>query len=138
VPNKWTFWIYIDGINQTKGPFVMFMGHIGVLTKEARQRLGMNYIFILRFVSCLQGLIKGSSLCLWRCYPQIIASFAFTYPREVKVFSAYALFFRRPNPPPVTYFVHDVAATVSYDRKEFLDIRTAIYSPRIGLIIFLY
>ena len=29
---------YIDGINQTKGPFVMFMGHIGVPTKEARQR----------------------------------------------------------------------------------------------------
>ena len=26
----------------------------------------------------------------------------------------------------VTYSVHDVAATVSYDRKELLDIRTAI------------
>ena len=26
-----------DEINQTKGPFVMFMGHIGVPTKEARQ-----------------------------------------------------------------------------------------------------
>jgi hypothetical protein len=26
----------------------------------------------------------------------------------------------------VTYFVHNVAATVSYDRKELLDIRTAI------------
>ena len=26
----------------------------------------------------------------------------------------------------VTYFVHNVSATVSYDRKEFLDIRTAI------------
>jgi hypothetical protein len=25
-----------------------------------------------------------------------------------------------------TYFVHNVAATVSYDRKELLDIRTAI------------
>ena len=37
-PNKWTFWIYSDGINRTKGPFVMFMGHIGVPTKEARQR----------------------------------------------------------------------------------------------------
>ena len=37
-PNKLTFWIYIDGINRTKGPFVMFMGHIGVQTKEARQR----------------------------------------------------------------------------------------------------
>ena len=34
--NKWTFWIYIDGINQTKGPFVMYMGHIGVPTEEAR------------------------------------------------------------------------------------------------------
>ena len=29
---------YIDGINRTKGPFVMFMGHIGVPTKEARPR----------------------------------------------------------------------------------------------------
>jgi hypothetical protein len=28
----------MDGINQTKGPIVMFMGHIGVPTKEARQR----------------------------------------------------------------------------------------------------
>jgi hypothetical protein len=37
-PNKWTFSIYKDGINRTKGPFVMFMGHIGVPTKEARQR----------------------------------------------------------------------------------------------------
>ena len=37
-PNKLTFWIYMDGINQTKGPIVMFMGHIGVPTKEARQR----------------------------------------------------------------------------------------------------
>ena len=37
-PNKWTFWIYMDRINQTKGPIVMFMGHIGVPTKEARQR----------------------------------------------------------------------------------------------------
>ena len=26
----------------------------------------------------------------------------------------------------VTYFVHSVAATVSYDRKELLDIRTKI------------
>jgi hypothetical protein len=26
----------------------------------------------------------------------------------------------------VTYFVHNVAATVSYDRKELLGIRTAI------------
>jgi hypothetical protein len=26
----------------------------------------------------------------------------------------------------VIYFVHNVAATVSYDRKEFLDIRTVI------------
>jgi hypothetical protein len=26
----------------------------------------------------------------------------------------------------LTYFVHDVAATISYDRKELLDIRTAI------------
>ena len=26
----------------------------------------------------------------------------------------------------VTYFVHIVAATISYDRKELLDIRTAI------------
>ena len=26
----------------------------------------------------------------------------------------------------VTYFVHNVAATVSYDRKDLLDIRTAI------------
>ena len=26
----------------------------------------------------------------------------------------------------VTYFVHKVAATVSYDRKELLEIRTAI------------
>ena len=26
----------MDGINRTKGPFVMFMGHIGVPTKEAR------------------------------------------------------------------------------------------------------
>jgi hypothetical protein len=26
----------------------------------------------------------------------------------------------------VTYFVHNVTATVSYDRKELLDIRTAI------------
>ena len=33
-----TFWIYIDGINRTKGPFVMFMGHIGVPIEEARQR----------------------------------------------------------------------------------------------------
>ena len=31
-------WIYMDGINRTKGPIVMFMGHIGVPTKEARQR----------------------------------------------------------------------------------------------------
>ena len=37
-PNKWTFWIYSDGINRTKGPFVMFMGHIGVPTEDARQR----------------------------------------------------------------------------------------------------
>ena len=37
-PNKWIFWIYMDGINRTKGPFVMFMGHIGVPTKEAGQR----------------------------------------------------------------------------------------------------
>ena len=37
-PNKCTFWIYIDGINRTKGPFVMFIGHIGVPKKEARQR----------------------------------------------------------------------------------------------------
>ncbi|XP_055770585.1 uncharacterized protein LOC129846750 isoform X3 [Salvelinus fontinalis] len=36
-PNKWTIWIYMDGINRTKGPFVMFMGHIGVPTKESRQ-----------------------------------------------------------------------------------------------------
>ncbi|KAM9442594.1 uncharacterized protein ACWYII_014507 [Salvelinus alpinus] len=28
----------MDGINRTKGPFVMFMGHIGVPTKESRQR----------------------------------------------------------------------------------------------------
>ena len=28
---------YGYGINQTKGPFVMFMGHIGVPTKEACQ-----------------------------------------------------------------------------------------------------
>ena len=38
LPNKLTFWIYIDGINRTKGPFVMFMGHFGLPTKEARQR----------------------------------------------------------------------------------------------------
>ena len=38
VPNKLTFWIYMDGINRTKGPIVMFMGHIGVPTKEACQR----------------------------------------------------------------------------------------------------
>ena len=37
-PNKWTFWRYNDGINRTKGPFVMFMGHIGVPTKEDLQR----------------------------------------------------------------------------------------------------
>ena len=37
----------MDGINQTKGPFVMFMGHIGVPTKEAR--LGVIYIFISAF-----------------------------------------------------------------------------------------
>ena len=35
---KWIFWIYMDGINRTKGPIVMFTGHIGVPTKEARQR----------------------------------------------------------------------------------------------------
>ena len=34
----YTFWVYMDGINQTKGPIVIFMGHIGVPTKEARQR----------------------------------------------------------------------------------------------------
>jgi hypothetical protein len=37
-PNKWIFWIYNDGINRTKGPFVMFMGHIGVPTEEVLQR----------------------------------------------------------------------------------------------------
>jgi hypothetical protein len=31
-------WIYMDGINRTKGPIVMFMGHIGVPKKEAHQR----------------------------------------------------------------------------------------------------
>ena len=36
--NQWTFWIYNDGINRTKGPFVMFMGHIGVPTAEVLQR----------------------------------------------------------------------------------------------------
>jgi hypothetical protein len=36
--NKLTFWIYMDGINRTKGPIVMLMGHIGVPTKEAGQR----------------------------------------------------------------------------------------------------
>ena len=37
-PNKLTFWKYIGGINRTNGPLLMFMGHIGVPTKEARQR----------------------------------------------------------------------------------------------------
>lgn len=39
-------------------------------------------------------------------------------PKQLCVF--FALF--------VTYFVHTVSATVSYDRKELLDIRTAITS----------
>jgi hypothetical protein len=37
-PNKLTFWVYMDGINQPKGPIVLFMGHIRVPTKESRQR----------------------------------------------------------------------------------------------------
>ena len=48
--SKWTFWIYIDGINRTKGPFVMFMGHIGVPKKEARR------IFIFAFCVTPAGL----------------------------------------------------------------------------------
>jgi hypothetical protein len=40
----------MDGINQTKGLIVMFMGHIGMPTKEARQRQGMFCILFLRFV----------------------------------------------------------------------------------------
>jgi hypothetical protein len=59
-------------LNGTKGPFVMFMGHIGVPTKEARQR----YIFISAFCRAC-GLKYAFSLCLRRCYPKIIASFAF-------------------------------------------------------------
>jgi hypothetical protein len=30
--------MYMDRINRTKGPIVMFMGHIGVPTKEVCQR----------------------------------------------------------------------------------------------------
>jgi hypothetical protein len=37
-PNKWTFWGYNKGIYRTKGPFVMFLGSIGVPTEEDRQR----------------------------------------------------------------------------------------------------
>ena len=33
----------------------------------------------------------------------------------------------------VTYFVHNVAATVSYDRKELLDIRTGITHLKLEL-----
>ena len=47
---------------EQKEPFVMFMGHIGVPTKEARQRQGMFYILFLRFVLRLQGLNMFSLL----------------------------------------------------------------------------
>ena len=40
----------MEGINHTKGPIVMFMGHIGVPTKEARQRQCIIYMLFQRFV----------------------------------------------------------------------------------------
>ena len=42
----------------------MFMGHIGVPTKEARQRKGMNYIFISAFCVAPGGL-KNACQCLF-------------------------------------------------------------------------
>ena len=59
-----------------KIPFVMFMGHIGVPTKDARQRYGMNYIFLSAFCVTPAGL-KYAFLSLFTGYPQIIALFAF-------------------------------------------------------------
>ena len=62
----------MDGINRTKGPIVMFMGHIGVPTKEARQRHVLYFIYAF----CVEpaGL---QYVCLLLCYHQIIASYAF-------------------------------------------------------------
>ena len=37
-PNKLAFWIYNDRIYRTKGPFVIFNGHIGVPSEEDLQR----------------------------------------------------------------------------------------------------
>ena len=43
---------YIDGINRTKGPFVMSMGNIGVPTKEARQRHKLYFYFCVLCHAC--------------------------------------------------------------------------------------
>ncbi|XP_071202241.1 protein shisa-like-2A isoform X2 [Salvelinus alpinus] len=55
--------IYIDGINRTKGPFVMFMGHIGVPTTEARQTLGALVGLSIAAVVLLAFIITVCVLC---------------------------------------------------------------------------
>jgi hypothetical protein len=54
----------MDGINRTKGPIVMFMGHIGVPTKEARQRHILY--FISAFCVAPAGL-KYATLFVYCC-----------------------------------------------------------------------
>lgn len=40
------------GINRTKGPFVIFMGHIGVPTEEARQRHDLYFYLCVLCHAC--------------------------------------------------------------------------------------
>ena len=54
----------------------MFMGHIGVPTKEARQKVRHVLYFISTFCVAPAGL-KYATLCLLLCYHQIIAFYAF-------------------------------------------------------------
>jgi hypothetical protein len=70
---KWTFWVYMDRINRTKGPIVMFMGHIGVPTKEARQR------YVLYFISefCVAPAMLAPLFTAGEDGYHIIASYAF-------------------------------------------------------------
>jgi hypothetical protein len=74
-PNKLTFCKYIDGINRTKGPFVMFMGHYWSANKRSLSKVRHE----LYFISVLCGACRVEicyALFVYCCH-QIIASYAF-------------------------------------------------------------
>ena len=66
----------MDRIIQTKGPIVMFMGHIGVPQKKTvKGKACFIFYFCVLCSACRVEICYP--LCLLLCYHQIIASYAF-------------------------------------------------------------